>query len=871
LRGEALDRLLGRSTGDNAELVADASRESAGFDFFIDAGPQDRQATAELRKLLEDMGLRAFDPAERGEGTAGDAATTALDYSRALLVCFGRASHTAWREQLVARARRLEGVQIIPVLLPGGQRSALRSYGLDETQTIDLTPGPTAVRDTVSSLGTLLLTHSRRSARTADAEEPHPYPGAQPYTEDNARFFAGREIEVERLREAFFTSDVVFVSGPAQVGKTSLLKAGLLPQLRQVSLGESAGGQLGNVAWLDYGADANPTWPAWMQALTGSQQAAAESAHAPHLVVIDAADTFSTNGSEAAIQERAGLIVSAIRQAGSAYKVIVVWRDALVEPHRQALLDAGSGLKVSHVAVDPLIGDALRRAIEQPALRAGHLLEPGLAERLMESAGNARNAIVQLQLALAAIWPRRQRGWITNKHLDDAGHLGGVFQQHIATVLGTLAEDERRAVEAIFKSLVMLDTTLKLVPLSQFWSAVASIPRLRHVDALALRDRLAGAGLIDLARATAGERADGRGVDTDVQLALVRPNAMAYFGGGDVVPDVRFLMWRRSQFAADVERWQRGKQTNDLLLNGSRLSEAEGWLELRSDELSESERNFIEASLALRDRQESPEIDDPLQKSLQDRGQEALRNTTHSLLMTQVDEAMNRGDFASAKALLRAAYALAQKEAPDRPPDAYLVQRLALATYKSRQPSELAALREALALLATLEPHTSNDPETLGLWAAVHKRLWNLTEDQASLDSSVRAYDRGFYLRNDYYNGINLAFVLNVRAGRSSDAAEAVTDFILAERVRREVLSVCEAWIAAHRAEGDTNSHERYWVSATIGEAMVGLGDERAQRWLDALYASAPSAWMADSTKEQIGKLQALLADSPLKHLSATT
>ena len=32
---------------------------------------------------------------------------------------------------------------------------------------------------------------------------------------------------------------------------------------------------------------------------------------------------------------------------------------------------------------------------------------------------------------------------------------------------------------------------------------------------------------------------------------------------------------------------------------------------------------------------------------------------------------------------------------------------------------------------------------------------------------------------------------------------------------------------------------------------------------------TAPAPWMADSTREQIGKLQTLLADPPLKHLKA--
>src|SRR5688572_20000927 len=124
----------------------------------------------------------------------------------------------------------------------------------------------------------------------------------------------------------------------------------------------------------------------------------------------------------------------------------------------------------------------------------------------------------------------------------------------------------------------------------------------------------------------------------------------------------------------------------------------------------------------------------------------------YSELMQQVDEAQDEGDFVTAKALLSrlrkkmkeaagkaAAEARRKSEAdvPERPEDPYMIQRLALVTYKSKHPSPQAALEEARELLATLNPKTSNDTETLGLWGAVHKRLWDLTQDGAHLDEAV--------------------------------------------------------------------------------------------------------------------------------------
>jgi tetratricopeptide (TPR) repeat protein len=243
---------------------------------------------------------------------------------------------------------------------------------------------------------------------------------------------------------------------------------------------------------------------------------------------------------------------------------------------------------------------------------------------------------------------------------------------------------------------------------------------------------------------------------------------------------------------------------------------------------------------------------------------------THSVLMQQVAQAKKAKDFATAKALLTSVRAIMRSNNPGTPEDPYIIQQLALVTYKSKLPTPRAALEEARGLLLTLDPATSNDTETLGLWGAVHKRLWDETEDKQSeeaarhLDEAVRGYERGFYLRNDYYNGINLAFLLNVRAAHATSPAEAVADFVWAERVRREVLSICDD---ALQSDALPKSN-KYWVLATKAEALLGAGErEQADRAYAEAYAAAPEPWMIDTTKEQRAKLETLLADSPLKYV----
>ena len=226
-------------------------------------------------------------------------------------------------------------------------------------------------------------------------------------------------------------------------------------------------------------------------------------------------------------------------------------------------------------------------------------------------------------------------------------------------------------------------------------------------------------------------------------------------------------------------------------------------------------------------------------------------------LLRDARAAMAVDNFLEAKGLFKAVRKLL-------PRDVYVVQQLALATYKSKSPDQLASLKEAQAYLKELAPEVSNDPETLGLWGAVHKRLWGVTQDRAALDISIDAYERGFYLKQDYYNGINFAFLLNVRAAlyqNGGNTSEAVTDFVLARRVRRTVMKYCESALVAA-----VSDQTKYWIVATMWEAAVGLEDkDAAARYEAQANAFSGAKWMLDATNEQLTQLEELLTASPLK------
>jgi hypothetical protein len=233
-----------------------------------------------------------------------------------------------------------------------------------------------------------------------------------------------------------------------------------------------------------------------------------------------------------------------------------------------------------------------------------------------------------------------------------------------------------------------------------------------------------------------------------------------------------------------------------------------------------------------------------------------------STLLDAFKDARKNSDFVTARTLVVKLRAL--KPGPDDKPsmDPFLVQQHAFVTYMSKQPTTLQALEDAKAILESLEPDKTGDAETLGLWGAVHKRLWDETGTREALDQSVFAYARGFYIKRDYYTGINYAFVLDDRARKQDVVDECIADRVLARRTRRQVLGIVEAALAAlpNASPGQVQDPtEKYWLEATRVEALLGLGDPRFEEARANLFATAPEQWMNQTTQSQLTKLAGIL------------
>jgi propanediol dehydratase small subunit len=182
----------------------------------------------------------------------------------------------------------------------------------------------------------------------------------------------------------------------------------------------------------------------------------------------------------------------------------------------------------------------------------------------------------------------------------------------------------------------------------------------------------------------------------------------------------------------------------------------------------------------------------------------------------------------------------------------------------------LSGYAQAEALLQQLNAETATDPETIGLWSAIHKRRAEMAtrspdERKQDLTAAIRAAERGFLIKRDYYNGTNLAYLLNLRASMSS-GDDRIADNVLANRVRREVVDITNRGLetlaanASAGADTATLRNEEYWLAATRAETLIALGDKSGDDLMAEALKSAPAPWMADSTKGQSERLLELLA-----------
>ena len=337
-----------------------------------------------------------------------------------------------------------------------------------------------------------------------------PFRGLAAFDEKHARFYFGRELEIDAFLERLRDAPHLPIVGPSGCGKSSFLHAGVIPRLRArepwtviaFRPGADPVGALARhvlaASSEDRRAELRPSdtqMKAQVQAfrvelletptLLAARLATIASARGgPVLLAVDQLEEAFTQGAPEAERELfLTMLLSAADDPLDPVRVVVTVRDDFVGKL--------AGLR-SLFVVKKLDVDDLRRTIASPLARYNYELDdPAIIDDLVAEVGSAEAAnLPLLQFACRTLWDGRDatRRRLLRATYREMGGLAGALARHADHALTELSPREHRTARALLLQLVV-GTTRRSVARDQLIAATAA-------DADAVLDRLLSARLL---------------------------------------------------------------------------------------------------------------------------------------------------------------------------------------------------------------------------------------------------------------------------------------------------------------------------------------------------------------------------------------
>jgi WD40 repeat protein len=616
------------STGSKSLNEAPVSEQH--YDAFLSHNGADKPAVEKVARELEKCGLSCW--LDKWNLIPGDqwqpAIEQALSQCATCVIFFGPHGLGPWHneEMRLALQRRAHPqerkLRVLPVILPGGERakeSDLPGF-LQATTWVEFRR---SIDDEEAlhrlACGIKGIPPGRRSSATTPGECP--YVGLRTFQPDDAGLFFGRTAKIQelvyRLRNSFGTPKeerFLCLAGASGSGKSSLALAGLIPAIRSGKLPESE-------KWLLVRCrPGTRPWESLQIALAQDPQIAARFAALPTLItrpedeqrrlhltarlcldnrpethrlfiLIDQFEEVFTLCNDE--RERDQLIENVLYATTIAEGRTIVVLTLRADFYAQCANYPGlrAALSDHQSLIGPLREEQLREIIEAPVQLAGGELEPGLLELLLADMKGQVGALPFLEHALFKLWETRDGVRLTAKAYTALGRLGGALDAHAEEFFTrTLSAEEQPLCRQILIDLVhpgqgALDTKKRV-----------SVDDVAPTNAAcAVLKRLADARLVTTDRADASEAAQ-------VELAheaLI--NGWHRLGGW--VNQNRERSRLKERLLESAREWQKNCKREDFLYRGAQLAAAEEDFGLQGDSLSKLAREFLEASLTLRDRE----------------------------------------------------------------------------------------------------------------------------------------------------------------------------------------------------------------------------------------------------------------------------
>ena len=439
---------------------------------------------------------------------------------------------------------------------------------------------------------------------------PAPYRGLASFQPEDAAWFFGREelaLHLVRLATGPGAPGLpLAVVGPSGSGKSSLLRAGLVPRLRSGTTARPSGrpvvlitpgatpvqtlaGQLAPLAWppaegplrtglLAQGLRADPERHARL-ASRGDE---------PPAIIVDQLEEIFTAGAD---QDERSEFVAALA-ALSQHTLVVLGLRADFYGHVLGYPALARALQERQIVVGPMSAGQLRRAIVEPARKAGREVEDGLVEVLLRdvrphgapgaAGGHEAGALPLLSHALLATWSRSRGSRLTLADYQASGGIRDAIARTAEQAYATLDIAGQELARQLFLRLVHVGEEGR--------EARARLP-LRDLPgdasaAAAVLERFVGQRLVTKDRAAAEIAHEA--------LLGTWPRLRAWIDTDR--EDIRL----RHFIEVAAQAWAQTGREAAALLRGGQLALAADWMagEAHRAALSKDARDFVDAAVA---------------------------------------------------------------------------------------------------------------------------------------------------------------------------------------------------------------------------------------------------------------------------------
>ena len=653
-------------------------------------------------------------------------------------------------------------------------------------------------------------TSPQTRASTVAVTATNPYKGLRAFQEADASDFFGRDrlaaVLLERLGGP--GGRLLVVVGPSGSGKSSVVRAGLIPAVRR-------GGLPGSEDWYIAGmipgrhpfeeleaallrVAVNPPSSLVEQLRsddTGLRRAVRRvlpEDESELLLIIDQFEELFTLADEDERDVFLEGLVAALLDDRSRMRVIITLRADFYD-RPLVYSNLGELVKRRQETVLPLSADELERAIAGPAERLGVSMEPGLVAEIVADVTDQPGALPLLQYALTELFEERSGDLITAETYRQIGGVLGALGRRAEEIYSSLDEHGREASRQLFLRLVTLgegaEDTRRRVLRTEL-EELGDSETMNEVIEQYGKYRLLSFDNDPVTRSPTVEVA---------HEALLREWARYR----NWVEDSRDALRLHARLAAVTQEWVDNDRDASFLLTGSRLVQIEQWAADSGIAISETERVYIDASLARRAEEQAEEIARLEHERKLERRATQRRNIAIGVLAVAV-----------VVAVALSAFALVQRTESQKQADINEATGLAAQAQLLAETNPEDAVDLALAAAAATPTITEEAEEALRTVLNSWRRL--LVVDIPGTTAALNA-DGSKILVGGEDGSIVVV-----------DATTGATDMVFSELHQAPVTDVIVSLDGRVAASADESGHVAVWDAATGAARGTIQGDTRA-------------------------------------------